>query len=135
MFVLKTLLVLRPCCYAKRLAILFLVVTRDECHERTIHTDVLLGVVKLAQQKRSLLSNKNQLNKTSLKPLKVILMSTTMDVDEFSNYFKKAPVLYLEGRLFNVDVFHTLQEHKKDYLFSCLTTILQIHRTAPMLKQ
>ena len=24
----------------------------DECHERTIHTDVLLGIVKLAQQKR-----------------------------------------------------------------------------------
>ena len=103
----------------------------DECHERTIHTDVLLGVVKLAQQKRSFLLNKNQQNKASLKPLKVILMSATMDVDEFSNYFNKAPVLYLEGRLFNVDVFHTLQE-QTDYLFSCITTILQIHRTAPI---
>jgi HrpA-like RNA helicase len=40
-------------------------------------------------------------------------------------------VLYLEGRLFNVDVFHALQE-QTDYLFSCITTILQIHRTAPI---
>jgi len=107
----------------------------DECHERTIHTDVLLGVVKLAQQKRSLLSKKKVLNKngvvTALKPLKVILMSATMDVDEFSCYFNKAPVLYLEGRLFSVDVFHALQE-QTDYLFSCITTILQIHRTAPI---
>ena len=66
-----------------------------------------------------------------LKPLKVILMSATMDVDEFSNYFNKAPVLYLEGRLYSVDVFHTLKE-QTDYLFACLSTVLQIHQTAPV---
>ena len=32
-------------------------------------------------------------------------MSATMDVDHFSNYFNKAPVLYLEGRQFPVQVF------------------------------
>ncbi|KAJ8358061.1 hypothetical protein AAFF_G00040160 [Aldrovandia affinis] len=30
--------------------------------------------------------------------LKVLIMSATMDVDLFSQYFNKAPVLYLEGR-------------------------------------
>ena len=111
----------------------------DECHERTIHTDVLLGIVKLAQQKRlhfnknsADAANKKQHNSTQfLKPLKVILMSATMDVDEFSNYFNKAPVLYLEGRLYNVDVFHSLQE-QTDYLFSCISTVLQIHQTTPI---
>ncbi len=31
-------------------------------------------------------------------------MSATMDVDHFSGYFNKAPVLYIEGRQFPVKV-------------------------------
>ncbi len=100
------------------------VIILDEVHERTIHTDVLLGIVKTAQKNR-------QNTKTNLKALKVILMSATMDVDEFSAYFNKAPVFYLEGRQFNVDVFHTAQE-QTDYLFSAITTVFQIHKTAPL---
>ncbi|CAF1020682.1 unnamed protein product [Brachionus calyciflorus] len=95
------------------------VIILDEVHERTIHTDVLLGIVKSAQQKRQ----------NSFK-LKVILMSATMDVDEFSNYFNKAPVLYLEGRQFKVDVFHSVQE-QTDYIFSAIATVFQIHKTVP----
>ncbi|RNA11852.1 ATP-dependent RNA helicase DHX33 [Brachionus plicatilis] len=100
------------------------VIILDEVHERTVHTDVLLGIVKSAQQKRST-------NKKFHKPLKVILMSATMDVDEFSAYFNKAPVVYLEGRQFEVDVFHSVQE-QTDYIFSSIATIFQIHKTAPV---
>jgi ATP-dependent RNA helicase DHX33 len=110
------------------------VIILDEVHERTIHTDVLLGIVKSAQQFRYQ-NFKNNQNKTnnfniSLKPLKVILMSATMDVDEFSSYFNKAPVFFLEGRQFNVDVFHTEKE-QTDYMFSSISTVLQLHRTQP----
>lgn len=35
-------------------------------------------------------------------------MSATMDVDHFSNYFNRAPVLYLEGRQYPVQVSSTL---------------------------
>ncbi len=97
----------------------------DEVHERTIHTDILLGITKAAQQSRA--SNKSDHH---LKPLKVILMSATMDVDVFSDYFNKAPVLYLEGRQFQVDVFHSASE-QTDYLFSAISTVFQIHKTAP----
>lgn len=107
------------------------VVILDEVHERTIHTDVLLGVVKSAQEMRSNKSNKKPNSHIHLKPLKVILMSATMDVDEFSTYFNKAPVLYLEGRQFGVDVFHSVQE-QTDYIFSAITTVFQIHKTAPI---
>lgn len=97
----------------------------DEVHERTIHTDILLGITKAAQQSRA--SNKAEHH---LKPLKVILMSATMDVDVFSDYFNKAPVLYLEGRQFQVEVFHSASE-QTDYLFSAIQTVFQIHKSAP----
>lgn len=109
----------------------YAVIILDEVHERTIHTDVLLGIVKKAQKARAKDSPPININGQRLKQLKLILMSATMDVDEFSAYFNKAPVIYLEGRLFSVDVFHAHQE-QSDYMFSALSTVLQIHKTAPL---
>lgn len=97
------------------------VVTLDEAHERTVHTDVLFGVVKTAQKKRK------ELGKL---PLKVIIMSATMDVDLFSQYFNGAPVLYLEGRQHPIQVFYTKQP-QSDYLQAALVTVFQIHQEAP----
>ncbi|XP_023040306.1 ATP-dependent RNA helicase DHX33 isoform X2 [Piliocolobus tephrosceles] len=93
----------------------------DEAHERTIHTDVLFGVVKTAQKRRK------ELGKL---PLKVIVMSATMDVDLFSQYFNGAPVLYLEGRQHPIQVFYTKQP-QNDYLHAALVSVFQIHQEAP----
>ncbi|MBW04411.1 putative ATP-dependent RNA helicase DHX33, partial [Eschrichtius robustus] len=90
----------------------------DEAHERTIHTDVLFGVVKAAQKRRK------ELGKL---PLKVIVMSATMDVDLFSQYFSGAPVLYLEGRQHPIQIFYTKQP-QHDYLHAALVSVFQIHQ-------
>lgn len=60
----------------------------------------------------------------------VIVMSATMDVDHFSQYFNNAVTLYLEGRTYPVSVHHMI-ESQEDYAFSCLVTIFQINKTAP----
>ena len=59
--------------------------------------------------------------------LKVVIMSATMDVDQFSQYFNGAPVLYLEGRQHPIQIFYTKQP-QSDYLQAALVSVFQIHQ-------
>ncbi|KAM4567081.1 putative ATP-dependent RNA helicase DHX34 [Odontesthes bonariensis] len=62
----------------------------DEVHERHLHCDFLLGVL------RSLLADRPD--------LRLILMSATINIKLFSEYFNSAPVLQVPGRLFPIQV-------------------------------
>src|SRR5690554_6445065 len=62
----------------------------DEAHERSLNIDFLLGYLKQLLPKRS--------------DLKVIITSATIEVERFSEFFNKAPVLEVSGRTFPVDI-------------------------------
>eukprot|EP00842_Homolaphlyctis_polyrhiza_P002179 jgi/Hompol1/2962/HPOL_003083-RA len=86
----------------------------DEAHERTLHTDILFGLVKDIARFRP--------------DLKLIISSATMDAEKFSEYFDNAPIFYVPGRKFPVEVYHTAAP-EANYLAAAITTIMTIHIT------
>lgn len=72
----------------------------DECHERNLETDFLLIILKRIWHQQQRLKQQGKL-KTS--PLKIILMSATMNFETFANYFANAPILAIPGFTFPVE--------------------------------
>ena len=60
------------------------VIIIDEAHERTLRTDVLLASLKQILQRRNGLSLGNDKPRD---PLKVVIMSATLDAQRFSRFF------------------------------------------------
>jgi len=84
----------------------------DEAHERTLHTDILFGLVKDLARYR--------------KDLKLIISSATLDLEKFAQYFDNAPRFSIPGRRYPVDIYYTKQP-EADYLEATVLTVLQIH--------
>ena len=91
----------------------------DEVHERTVSTDILMGLLKGVAKER--------------KDLKIIIMSATLDAVKFQKYFSlrtniAAPLFKVPGRTHPVEVFYT-QEPEPDYMEAAVRTVLMIHRS------
>jgi pre-mRNA-splicing factor ATP-dependent RNA helicase DHX15/PRP43 len=83
----------------------------DEAHERTVSTDVLMGLIKEILAKRA--------------DLKMVVMSATLDAGKFSEYFNDAERMVVPGRLHPVEIFYTA-EPERDYLEASLRTAMQV---------
>ena len=86
----------------------------DEAHERTLSTDILMGLLKEVALRRP--------------DLKLVIMSATLDAQKFQRYFNDAPLLAVPGRAHPVQIFYT-PEPERDYVEAALRTVLQIHAT------
>eukprot|EP01080_Neovahlkampfia_damariscottae_P009015 gene9015-1114_t len=92
------------------------VIIIDEAHERSLHTDILFGLVKDVARFRP--------------DIKIIIASATLEAKKMSDYFDQAPTYYVPGRKFPVDILYT-KAPESNYLEAAVVTVLHTHMTQP----
>ncbi|XP_059670344.1 probable pre-mRNA-splicing factor ATP-dependent RNA helicase DEAH9 isoform X3 [Cornus florida] len=110
------------------------VIMVDEAHERSLSTDILLGLLKKIQRRRP--------------ELCLIISSATIEAKSMAAFFQTSKrrlgleaeehgprtepaILSVEGRGFNVQLFY-VEESVPDYLQAAVSTVLSIHDQEPM---
>lgn len=88
------------------------VIILDEVHERTLSTDILMGVLKQLISRR--------------KDIKIVVMSATLDAGKFQTYFDNSPLLSVPGRTHPVEILWA-DAPARDFLEAAVETIFQIH--------
>ncbi|TGO48510.1 hypothetical protein BOTNAR_0471g00100 [Botryotinia narcissicola] len=92
------------------------VIMIDEAHERTVHTDILLALLKdLAKERPT---------------IKLLIASATINAQAFSDFFDGAPIFNVKGSSYPVEIYNTPQP-EANYLAAAITTLFQIHTSQP----
>lgn len=107
------------------------VILVDEAHERSVNTDILIGMLSRIVDLR----RKMALEDSTIKPLKLVIMSATLRVSDFlqnSNLFPTAlpPLVQAEGRQFPVTT-HFARRTERDYLAEVFRKVSRGHRKLP----
>eukprot|EP00002_Diphylleia_rotans_P021254 TRINITY_DN413_c0_g1_i3.p1 TRINITY_DN413_c0_g1~~TRINITY_DN413_c0_g1_i3.p1 ORF type:complete len:663 (-),score=132.26 TRINITY_DN413_c0_g1_i3:375-2363(-) len=102
------------------------VIMVDEAHERSLYTDILIGLLKKIQKRRP--------------DLRLIISSATIDAELFKNFFNTntsgdpskdtATILSVEGRQHPVDILFSM-EPVDDYVQEAIRVVNEIHSNEP----
>ncbi|KAK3403519.1 P-loop containing nucleoside triphosphate hydrolase protein [Sordaria brevicollis] len=102
----------------------------DEAHERSVNTDILIAMLSRVVKLRRELAEEDP----TIKPLKLVIMSATLRVEEFtqnSNLFHTTPrIIEVEGREHAVTM-HFAKKTNHDYVDEAFRKICRGHRKLP----
>ncbi len=102
----------------------------DEAHERSVNTDILIGMMSRVVKLREEMAAEDP----SAKPLKLIIMSATLRVTDFTEnttlFAVPPPVLQAEGRQYPV-TNHFARKTPHDYVGEAFRKITRGHRKLP----
>lgn len=100
------------------------IIILDEAHERSVYTDVLIGMLSRIVPQRNKKGD----------PLKLIIMSATLRLEDFTNnsrLFKiRPPVIKVEARQYPVTV-HFNKRTNDNYLREAFNKVVKIHTKLP----
>ncbi|NXD77212.1 DHX37 helicase, partial [Halcyon senegalensis] len=101
------------------------VIIIDEAHERSTYTDILIGLLSRIVPLRA---------KKGL-PLKLVVMSATLRVEDFTDnsrlFSVTPPVIKVDARQFPVTVHFNKKTPLDDYSGECFRKVCKIHRMLP----
>jgi ATP-dependent RNA helicase DHX37/DHR1 len=102
----------------------------DEAHERSVNTDILIGMMSRVVKLREEMALEDPL----VKPLKLVIMSATLRVTDFTEnttlFAVPPPVLQAEGRQYPV-TNHFARKTHHDYVEEAFRKISKGHRKLP----
>ncbi|KAH7058854.1 P-loop containing nucleoside triphosphate hydrolase protein [Macrophomina phaseolina] len=103
----------------------------DEAHERSVNTDILIGMMsRIVDLRRNLMKEDPK-----VKPLKLVIMSATLRISDFTENarlfrYGAPPLLKAEGRQYPVTV-HFARRTRMDYLEEMFQKVKRGHRKLP----
>lgn len=102
----------------------------DEAHERSVNTDILIGMLSRINNVRK----GDGSDKSALKPLKIIIMSATLRVEDMTQnatlFATPPPVVEVEGRQHPVQIHFARKTHP-DYVEEAFRKISRGHKKLP----
>ena len=102
----------------------------DEAHERSVNTDILVGMLSRVVKLREEMTAED----STIKPLKLIIMSATLRIADFTQnatlFSTPPPVLQAEGRQYPVTTHFSRKTHH-DYIEEAFRKISKGHRKLP----
>ncbi|POS86051.1 hypothetical protein EPUL_002179 [Erysiphe pulchra] len=106
------------------------VIVIDEAHERSVNTDILIGMLSRIVKLREEMSVEN----SSIYPLKFIIMSATIRIKDFTEntslFALPPPVIEVEGRQFPVTC-HFSRKTSYNYIEEAFKKICRGHKKLP----
>ncbi|KAH8517291.1 hypothetical protein H0E87_005294 [Populus deltoides] len=120
------------------------VIILDEAHERSVNTDILIGMLsrviqlrqkKYEQQQKMVLSGQSLSPENMIFPLKLVLMSATLRVEDFISerrlFHDPPPVINVPTRQFEVTVHFSKRTETVDYIGQAYKKVMSIHKRLP----
>ncbi|KAI0413650.1 P-loop containing nucleoside triphosphate hydrolase protein [Xylaria grammica] len=101
----------------------------DEAHERSLNTDILIGMLSRTVKLREEMAKEDP----KISPLKLIIMSATLRISDVTNstlFPSPPPVLNIEGRQYPVTM-HFSRRTQSDYVDEAFKKIIRGHRKLP----